>query len=108
VQGIIRECGGKMHMHDQNWPEAATDFFEVSGGGGGGCSCLQVLVDACRALGPLHPHFTASKCSSPPKHNHESKSPGVMSPQHWHRVVLGYQTAWLYLLASFCRSSAGH
>lgn len=29
VQGIIRECGGKMHMHDQNWPEAATDFFEV-------------------------------------------------------------------------------
>lgn len=30
VQGIIRECGGKMHMHDQNWPEAATDFFEVS------------------------------------------------------------------------------
>jgi hypothetical protein len=37
VQGIIRECGGKMHMHDQNWPDAATDFFEVCvcvGGGG--------------------------------------------------------------------------
>lgn len=29
VQGIIRECGGKMHMHDHNWPDAATDFFEV-------------------------------------------------------------------------------
>jgi hypothetical protein len=39
VQGIIRECGGKMHMHDQNWPEAATDFFEVSGGGGGVAAC---------------------------------------------------------------------
>jgi hypothetical protein len=35
VQGIIRECGGKMHMHDQNWPDAATDFFEVCGGEGG-------------------------------------------------------------------------
>jgi hypothetical protein len=27
--GIIRECGGKMHMHDQIWSDAATDFFEV-------------------------------------------------------------------------------
>jgi hypothetical protein len=27
--GIIRECGGKMNMHDQLWTEAATDFFEV-------------------------------------------------------------------------------
>jgi hypothetical protein len=27
--GIIRECGGKMNMHDQLWSEAATDFFEV-------------------------------------------------------------------------------
>ena len=30
ILGIIRECGGKMHMHDQVWSEAATDFFEVS------------------------------------------------------------------------------
>jgi COP9 signalosome complex subunit 2 len=30
--GIIRECGGKMHMHDQLWSDAATDFFEVRGG----------------------------------------------------------------------------
>lgn len=29
IMGIIRECGGKMHMHDQVWTEAATDFFEV-------------------------------------------------------------------------------
>jgi COP9 signalosome complex subunit 2 len=29
IMGIIRECGGKMSMHDQLWSEAATDFFEV-------------------------------------------------------------------------------
>ena len=30
IMGIIRECGGKMHMHERVWTEAATDFFEVS------------------------------------------------------------------------------
>lgn len=30
IMGIIRECGGKMHMHERIWSEAATDFFEVS------------------------------------------------------------------------------
>lgn len=29
IMGIIRECGGKMHMHDERWEQAATDFFEV-------------------------------------------------------------------------------
>ena len=28
VMGIIRECGGKMHMSEENWKEAQTDFFE--------------------------------------------------------------------------------
>lgn len=28
VQGVIRECGGKMHMSEENWPEARTAFFE--------------------------------------------------------------------------------
>jgi COP9 signalosome complex subunit 2 len=26
--GIIRECGGKMHMSEENWKEAQSDFFE--------------------------------------------------------------------------------
>lgn len=30
IMGTIRECGGKMHMHERTWSEAATDFFEVS------------------------------------------------------------------------------
>lgn len=29
IMGIVRECGGKMHMHDALWSDAATDFFEA-------------------------------------------------------------------------------
>lgn len=29
ILGIVRECGGKMHMNDKNWATAATDFFEA-------------------------------------------------------------------------------
>jgi COP9 signalosome complex subunit 2 len=36
IMGIVRECGGKMHMHDQLWSEAATDFFEVGSVGKSG------------------------------------------------------------------------
>lgn len=28
IMGIIRECGGKMHMSEENWEEAQSDFFE--------------------------------------------------------------------------------
>jgi COP9 signalosome complex subunit 2 len=28
ILGTIRECGGKMHMADRNFPQAASDFFE--------------------------------------------------------------------------------
>ena len=28
IIGLIRECGGKMHMAERNWNAAATDFFE--------------------------------------------------------------------------------
>lgn len=29
IMAIIRECGGKMHMHERLWSNAATDFFEA-------------------------------------------------------------------------------
>jgi COP9 signalosome complex subunit 2 len=29
ILGIIRECGGKMSMHERRWADAATDFFEA-------------------------------------------------------------------------------
>ena len=29
ILGVIRECGGKMHMTERNWEAAATDFFEA-------------------------------------------------------------------------------
>lgn len=28
IMGIIRECGGKMHMSEENWTDAQSDFFE--------------------------------------------------------------------------------
>ncbi|KAK4457909.1 putative COP9 signalosome complex subunit 2 [Cladorrhinum samala] len=28
IQGIIRECGGKMHLSEENWAAARSDFFE--------------------------------------------------------------------------------
>ncbi|GAB7359808.1 hypothetical protein MBLNU230_g6977t1 [Neophaeotheca triangularis] len=28
IMGTIRECGGKMHMSEENWKEAQSDFFE--------------------------------------------------------------------------------
>ncbi|KAH8147425.1 uncharacterized protein LAJ45_08581 [Morchella importuna] len=28
IMGIIRECGGKMHMNEENWKDAQSDFFE--------------------------------------------------------------------------------
>jgi COP9 signalosome complex subunit 2 len=29
IMGIIRECGGKMHMSEENWTDAQSDFFEA-------------------------------------------------------------------------------
>ncbi|KAL1836978.1 hypothetical protein VTJ49DRAFT_4428 [Mycothermus thermophilus] len=29
IQGVIRECGGKMHMSEENWKAAQIDFFEA-------------------------------------------------------------------------------
>ncbi|RDW61484.1 winged helix DNA-binding protein-3 [Coleophoma crateriformis] len=29
IQGIIRECGGKMHMSEENWKDAYFDFFDA-------------------------------------------------------------------------------
>ncbi|CAO1638313.1 unnamed protein product [Sympodiomycopsis kandeliae] len=29
IMGIIRECGGKMHMAEKNWSDAQVDFFQA-------------------------------------------------------------------------------
>jgi len=49
IMGIIRECGGKMHMAERTWAEAATDFFEAfksydEAGSGRRIQCLKYLV----------------------------------------------------------------
>jgi COP9 signalosome complex subunit 2 len=49
IMGIIRECGGKMHMTERTWAEAATDFFEAfksydEAGASRRIQCLKYLV----------------------------------------------------------------
>ncbi|KAK6923310.1 Proteasome component (PCI) domain [Dillenia turbinata] len=49
IMGIIHECGGKMHMAERQWPEAATDFFEAfknydEAGNQRRIQCLKYLV----------------------------------------------------------------
>lgn len=49
IMGIIRECGGKMHMSERTWEEAATDFFEAfksydEAGQARRIQCLKYLV----------------------------------------------------------------
>ena len=69
IMGIIRECGGKMHMHERIWSEAATDFFEVGHLGNASCQdhkrhafvmqlqptpvCIAILI-ACLGVGMEH------------------------------------------------------
>ena len=49
ILGVIRECGGKMHMVERNWENAATDFFEAfksydEAGSARRVQCLKYLV----------------------------------------------------------------
>eukprot|EP00884_Botryococcus_braunii_P000218 jgi/Botrbrau1/10197/Bobra.116_1s0013.1 len=49
ILGVVRECGGKMHMHERAWSEAATDFFEAfknydEAGNHRRVQCLKYLV----------------------------------------------------------------
>lgn len=49
IMGIIHECGGKMHMAERQWADAATDFFEAfknydEAGNHRRIQCLKYLV----------------------------------------------------------------
>ncbi|KAH6562944.1 hypothetical protein BASA50_000200 [Batrachochytrium salamandrivorans] len=49
IMGIIRECGGKMHMSEAEWEKAQTDFFEAfksydEAGSPQRIQCLKYLV----------------------------------------------------------------
>lgn len=49
IMGIIRECGGKMHMAERHWEHANTDFFEAfknydEAGNQRRIQCLKYLV----------------------------------------------------------------
>lgn len=61
IMGIIRECGGKMHMHERLWSDAATDFFEAfksydEAGAMRRVQCLKYLVLASMLMeSPVDP-----------------------------------------------------
>ncbi|KAG8467559.1 hypothetical protein KFE25_000875 [Diacronema lutheri] len=49
IMGVIRECGGKMHMAQRKWEDARTDFFEAfknydEAGAHRRIQCLKYLV----------------------------------------------------------------
>ncbi|KAL2564599.1 hypothetical protein AAZV13_19G056000 [Glycine max] len=49
IMGIIHECGGKMHMAERQWADAATDFFDAfknydEAGSQRRIQCLKYLV----------------------------------------------------------------
>jgi len=49
IMGVIRECGGKMHMREKEWEKAHTDFFEAfknydEAGSPNKIKCLKYLV----------------------------------------------------------------
>jgi COP9 signalosome complex subunit 2 len=49
IMGVIRECGGKMHMSEKQWEKAHTDFFEAfknydEAGSPRRIQCLKYLV----------------------------------------------------------------
>jgi len=49
IMGVIRECGGKMHMREKEWEKAHTDFFEAfknydEAGSPKKIQCLKYLV----------------------------------------------------------------
>jgi len=51
IMGVIRECGGKMHMREKEWEKAYNDFFEAfknydEAGSPNKIKCLKFLVMA--------------------------------------------------------------
>jgi len=61
IMGIIRECGGKMHLSEKEWEKAHTDFFEAfknydEAGSPRRIQCLKYLVLAnMLALSTINP-----------------------------------------------------
>merc|ERR1719453_194272 len=75
IMGIIRECGGKMHMSERSWDLAATDFFEAfksydEAGERRRISCLKYLVLASMLMESKVDPFDAQE-AKPYKHDPE-------------------------------------
>lgn len=60
IMGIIHECGGKMHMAERQWADAAMDFFEAfknydEAGTHRRIQCLKLV-----SVNTLNSHFVVS------------------------------------------------
>uniref|UniRef100_A0A2N9G435 COP9 signalosome complex subunit 2 n=1 Tax=Fagus sylvatica TaxID=28930 RepID=A0A2N9G435_FAGSY len=65
IMGIIHECGGKMHMAERQWAEAATDFFEAfknydEAGNQRRIQCLHLFKDSKHICASSLPEFAVS------------------------------------------------
>lgn len=75
IMGIIRECGGKMHLAEEQWKEAYQDFFEAfknydESGSPRRINCLKMLVLANMLMKSTVDPFDAQE-SKPYKDNPE-------------------------------------
>ena len=66
ILGVIRECGGKMHMRDKTWESARRDFFEAfksydEAGDQARMRCLKYLVLANMLMGSKINPFTSQE-----------------------------------------------
>jgi COP9 signalosome complex subunit 2 len=66
ILGVIRECGGKMHMREKLWDSARRDFFEAfksydEAGDNARIRCLKYLVLANMLMGSKINPFTSQE-----------------------------------------------
>jgi len=78
IMGVIRECGGKMHLAEESWDEAYEDFFEAfknfdESGSPKRINCLKMLVLANMLMRSNVDPFDAQE-SKPYKENPEIKA----------------------------------
>lgn len=76
IMGIIRECGGKMHLGEEQWALAYQDFFEAfksydESGSPKKLNCLKYLVLANMLMKSDVDPFDAPEVSSFPVHTSE-------------------------------------
>ncbi|BDA40631.1 COP9 signalosome complex subunit 2 [Coccomyxa sp. Obi] len=95
ILGIIRECGGKMHMHERSWSDAATDFFEAfksydEAGAVRRIQCLKYLVLATMLMESAVDPFDAQE-AAPYKQDPEVLAMTNLVAAYQQNDILGFE-----------------